>query len=208
MRCSLCNNPTKEFYREEHRIFVRCDLCSGIMLLPEFYVDPTAEKNRYEEHNNDVNDPRYQKFVSPITTAVSASFPNTATGLDYGCGTGPVAAVQLQEQGYKVNLFDPFFENHPQNLQQQYDFIICCEVMEHFFDPHKEFRLLARLLNPGGKLYCKTSLFNDDQDFGSWYYKNDPTHVFLYSFESLLWIKDNFKLRKLQIEPKLITFEK
>jgi hypothetical protein len=135
MRCSLCNNPTKEFYREEHRIFVRCDLCSGIMLLPEFYVDPTAEKNRYEEHNNDVNDPRYQKFVSPITTAVSASFPNTATGLDYGCGTGPVAAVQLQEQGYKVNLFDPFFENHPQNLQQQYDFIICCEVMEHFFDP-------------------------------------------------------------------------
>jgi hypothetical protein len=113
MRCSLCNNPTKEFYREEHRIFVRCDLCSGIMLLPEFYVDPTAEKNRYEEHNNDVNDPRYQKFVSPITTAVSADFPNTATGLDYGCGTGPVAAVQLQEQGYKVNLFDPFFENHP-----------------------------------------------------------------------------------------------
>jgi hypothetical protein len=80
--------------------------------------------------------------------------------------------------------------------------------MEHFFNPHKEFRLLARLLNPGGKLYCKTSLFNDDQDFGSWYYKNDPTHVFLYSSESLEWIKDNFKLKKLQIEPKLITFEK
>lgn len=178
------------------------------MLLPEFYIDPTAEKNRYEEHNNDVNDLRYQKFVSPITTAVFASFPNTALGLDYGCGTGPVAAVQLQEQGYKVNLFDPFFENHPQNLQQQYDFIICCEVMEHFFNPHKEFKLLARLLTPGGKLYCKTSLFTNDQDFGPWYYKNDPTHVFLYSPESLEWIKDNFRFKNLQIEPKLLTFEK
>ncbi|HSI70741.1 MAG TPA: class I SAM-dependent methyltransferase [Gillisia sp.] len=178
------------------------------MLLPEFYVDPIAEKNRYEEHNNDVNDPRYQNFVSPITTAVLADFPATATGLDYGCGTGPVAAVQLQKQGYTVKLFDPFFENHPQNLEQQYDFIICCEVMEHFFYPYEEFKLLAGLLKPGGKLYCKTSIYNDDRDFDSWYYKNDPTHVFLYSPESLEWIKDNLKFSKLQVQPKLIVFEK
>ncbi len=177
-------------------------------MLPEFYVDPAAEKNRYEEHNNNVTDPRYQKFVSPITEAVSATFPVTATGLDFGCGTGPVAAVELQKKGYTVKLFDPFFENHPENLQEKYDFIICCEVMEHFFDPRKEFQFLNELLISGGKLYCKTSIFNDDRDFGSWYYKNDPTHVFLYSPVSLEWIKDNLGFSDLKIEPKLITFTK
>lgn len=208
MRCSLCNNPTTEFYSKEHRIFVRCNLCRGIMLLPSCYVTPEAEKDRYEQHNNDVDDPRYRKFVSPITNAVTADFPVTAPGLDYGCGTGPVAAVQLQENGYTVNLYDPFFEDHPGNLEQQYDFIICCEVMEHFFNPQKEFRRLSGLLKPGGKLYCKTSVFSDDIDFASWYYKDDPTHVFLYSQESLEWIRDNLNFSKVKADPKLIIFGK
>lgn len=208
MRCSLCNNPTTEFYREEHRIFLRCNLCRGILLHPSCYITAEAEKERYLQHNNDVQDPRYREFVSPITRAVMAHFPATATGLDYGCGTGPVAAVQLEENSYTVKLYDPYFEDHPENLEQQYDFIICCEVMEHFFDPHKEFRLLAGLLKSGGKLYCKTSVYSEEMDFASWYYKDDKTHVFLYCRESLEWIRENMDFRELTIEPRLIIFGK
>lgn len=128
--------------------------------------------------------------------------------MDFGCGTGPVAAVELIKLGYKVNLYDPFFENHPQALKESYDFIICSEVIEHFHHPFQEFGLLFEMLNPGGKLYCKTVLYYNTMDFGKWYYKNDPTHVFLYSEESLMWIKKHFNFKKLEITSKLIVFEK
>lgn len=178
------------------------------MLLPEFYIDPASEEERYRLHNNDVNDSRYQEFVSPITGTVRRDFPPNSFGLDYGCGPGPVAAVELEKQGYKLNLYDPFFANNPGALQNSYDFIICCEVMEHFHHPGKEFQLLYDLLKSGGKLYCKTSLFTKDIDFPGWYYKNDPTHVFFYTKESLEWIRSNFGFKSLHIEPKLIVFGK
>lgn len=178
------------------------------MLLPSYFLKPETEESRYRLHNNDVHDSRYQDFVSPITKAVINDFSPAAVGLDYGCGPGPVAAVMLEKQGFTVRLYDPFFENHQENLQLQYDFIICCEVMEHFHYPRKEFQLLYNLLKPGGKLYCKTSLFTEDLDFSNWYYKNDPTHVFLYTEESLKWIRSNLGFKELSIKPKLIILEK
>lgn len=187
---------------------MRCEKCLGIMLLPFYYLKPDLEEGRYRLHNNDIHDSRYQAFVSPLTTAVKRDFSPDAVGLDYGCGPGPVAAVELEKQGFTVRLYDPFFENHQENLQQQYNFIICCEVMEHFHQPAKEFRLLSDLLRPGGKLYCKTSLFTEDLNFPEWYYKNDPTHVFFYAKESLEWIRNNLGFRNLTIEPKLIVLEK
>lgn len=187
---------------------MRCKNCLGIMLLPSFYLDPDLEEGRYRLHNNDIHDSRYQAFVSPITKAVQQDFSRAAVGLDFGCGPGPVAAVELEKQGFTVRLYDPFFENHQENLQQQYDFIICCEVMEHFHKPQAEFRLLYNLLKAGGKLYCKTSLFNENISFADWYYKEDPTHVFLYTKESLEWIRSNNGFKNLRIEPKLIVLEK
>lgn len=178
----------------------------AVMLHQSQLPDAVAEEARYRLHNNDVNDKDYQNFVSPITGAIKACFPPTSAGLDYGCGPGPVAAVQLRMAGYSVQLYDPFFENHPLALEQTYDFIICCEVMEHFHEPGGQFELLYRLLNPGGNLYCKTSLLPRDISFGDWYYRNDPTHVFFYTPETLEWIKENFGFKDLRIAPKLITF--
>ncbi|WP_050855571.1 methyltransferase domain-containing protein [Gillisia limnaea] len=66
--------------------------------------------------------------------------------MDYGCGTGPVATAELVKHSYKVNLYDPYFENHPEVFEETYDFIICCEVMEHFHNPFEEFNRLFKLL--------------------------------------------------------------
>lgn len=175
------------------------------MLLPQYYLTAIEEEKRYRLHNNDVEDEEYLKFVSPITHAIQRDFPVSSCGLDYGCGTGPIASIFLRILGYTVNLYDPFFEDNPEVLKQKYDFIICCEVMEHFHNPGREFEFLRSNLNPGGKLYCKTSLFTGE-NFESWYYKNDPTHVFLYTIETLEWIKENFKFSELQVQPKLIVF--
>jgi hypothetical protein len=52
-----------------------------------------------------------------------------------------------------------------------------------------------------------TDIFNGS-DFDSWYYKADPTHVFLYQKETLHWIKDYFGFSGIIIDGRLITFTK
>jgi hypothetical protein len=208
MKCILCAGSTKEFWKSKNREFVECTNCGGIQLLPEFYVSENIEKKRYLSHNNDVEDPRYQNFVSPITSRIIKDFSPAEKGLDYGCGTGPVATTELQKEGYTIALYDPYFHPNTEVLNAKYDFIICCEVMEHFYEPKREFSELAVRLHPGGKLYCKTSLYSEEIDFDKWYYKNDPTHVFFYTEKSLEWIKDNLGFSALEIYPKVIVFDK
>ncbi len=45
------------------------------------------EKKRYQEHNNDVDDFRYQQFVEPIVLKVQEKFRLKHKDLDYGAGT-------------------------------------------------------------------------------------------------------------------------
>jgi hypothetical protein len=56
----------------------------------QFFVDSIEEKQRYEEHNNDIHDPGYQKFVAPITESVIKDIDPNAIGRDYGSRTAPV----------------------------------------------------------------------------------------------------------------------
>jgi SAM-dependent methyltransferase len=202
--CPLCKNTSPIIISNE---FYECDVCKCIIRAKEFYLSHAKEKQRYLEHNNDVNDPGYQKFVSPITLAILRDYTPGHTGLDYGAGTGPVISKILQDNGYNIVQYDPFFHNFPQLLNSTYDYIACCEVIEHFHDPHKEFSLLKNLLKPGGRLYCMTEIYNSGIDFMKWYYKNDPTHVIFYRRETLEWIQQNFNFSKMTIQNRLIMFE-
>ncbi|WP_245539753.1 class I SAM-dependent methyltransferase [Psychroflexus tropicus] len=210
--CPLCNNAADYFcfISNVNRTYFRCKVCNAVFLSNKNYVDLQTEKARYLKHNNDVEDSRYQKFVEPITNAVQLQFPKFASGLDYGCGTGPVASAVLKNNGYKqIALYDPIFHPDLHLLEVKYDFIICCEVMEHFFYPRKEFSLLKSLLKDSGKLYCKTSLLQDgisEEEFKDWWYKDDPTHVFFCSPKTLRFIADHFNFKDLVISPKLIIF--
>ncbi len=76
---------------------------------PRDRLVPAPERQYYETHNNDVNDPRYQAFVAPITTAVQRDFSPHSLSLDFGTGTGPVITKVLPDQGYALKLYDPFF---------------------------------------------------------------------------------------------------
>lgn len=201
-QCSLCHGSLKA--NKIGGDFYDCSLCRGILRDDRFYVSLEDEKKRYEEHNNNVDDPRYQKFVSPITDAVLRDFNKNATGLDFGAGTGPVISKVLRDHNYSIVTYDPFFCNKPEVLKEQYDYIVCCEVVEHFYRPDKEFELLKNLLKPGGKLYCMTHLYSDKVDFEKWYYKNDSTHVFFYRAETFKWIKEHFRFNNVFIDGRLI----
>lgn len=63
MQCLLCGGNTKEFWKSKNREFVECTNCGSIQLLPEFYVSKAKERERYQTHNNDVEDPRYIKTL-------------------------------------------------------------------------------------------------------------------------------------------------
>lgn len=210
--CPLCESIADYFCSigKHGRDYYKCKTCSSVFLHPKSFIDVSSEKSRYEEHNNDVTDPRYQNFVSPITEAIANHFFEDSDGLDYGCGTGPVASVVLEQKGFKkIALYDPFFQPDEKVLDNTYDFIICCEVMEHFYGPKDEFLRLRKLLRPTGKLFCKTSILKDhasEDYFKDWWYNNDPTHVFFYTPSTLKYIAEQFNFSNVTIDPKLITF--
>lgn len=106
-----------------------------------------------------------------------------------------------------MELYDPFFYNNKETLKSKYNFIACCEVIEHFHNPLNEFKLLRSLLSPGGVLYCKTDIYSESIDFESWYYKFDPTHVFFYHKNAFQWIQENTFFSKVEIKGRLIEFE-
>jgi SAM-dependent methyltransferase len=201
--CPLCQNSGKTFHDDE---FYLCDNCLGIFRPKRYYLTASEEKSRYEKHNNDVNDIRYQQFVSPITSAVLKEFSPKDVGLDFGAGTGPVISKMLLDKEYTIKQYDPFFHNYPDLLKTRYNYIVCCEVIEHFYDPQKEFGLLKRLLKPKGILYCMTHIYSPDIPFANWYYKKDPTHVFIYQKETFEWIKNQFDFSLMTIDKRLIRF--
>lgn len=206
MKCTLCSADTIPFYyyEKEGRQYQRCSICRAVLMDKDDYPSPQQEIERYESHNNDVEDPRYQNFVSPLVEKVTQHFEADSLGLDFGSGTGPVITKMLNDQGYKVKVYDPFFDNDPNVLNLKYDYIVSCEVIEHFHDPYKEFQNLRSMLKPGGKLILKTDPYTDDQDFHAWYYKSDETHVFFYHPDTFKWIQKEFNFSQLEIDGRHI----
>ena len=63
------------------------------------------------------------------------------------------------------------------------------------------------MLNPHAKMYLMTEPYDEGIDFASWYYKNDPTHVFFYSKNTFEWIKNEFDFLSVSIDKRLIILE-
>ena len=127
--CILCRGRAKLFLEIKRGKYYQCGECSAVFLAPECYVSEEDEKRRYQEHNNNVEDPGYQKFVEPIVLKIQEKFRRGRQGLDFGAGTGPVAAKLLRDRGYVIELYDPYFYDNPAALEKTYDFIVCCEVI-------------------------------------------------------------------------------
>jgi len=204
--CPLCLGSGSVFYQFKDRLYYQCSNCHGIFVDEGLRPDSAAEKLRYEQHNNDVDDKNYQQFVSPITTAIFNNHNNVDNGLDFGAGTGPVISKVLEDNNYSIAQYDPLFHNKPELLNDRYDYIACCEVIEHFHNPKKEFSVLKKLLKKGSRLYCMTDVYDESIDFHNWYYKNDPTHVFIYQKHTIHWIQKEFEFLNVSIADRLITF--
>ena len=207
-KCPLCFGSTDLYYQNKKQIYFICRVCMGISLEKSLLPGFEKEKERYLQHNNDIDDPGYQAFVFPIIEAVIRDYKFFNKGLDFGAGTGPVVSKLLKDKGYDISIYDPFFHDHPELLTREYDYLVCCEVAEHFHHPREEFELLKRVLTPVGKLYCLTYIYDKSIDFSKWAYKNDPTHVFIYMAETFDWIKEHIGFSSIMIDGRLVTISK
>lgn len=205
MICTLCDskltNKKDEYYYE-------CDTCKAIVKGRIHYLAADKEKARYESHNNNVNDIGYQNFTSPITNYVIKEFSPKHEGLDFGCGTGPVISSMLQKQNYNIVQYDPFFAPNEKVLKNRYDYIVSCEVFEHFYKPKEEINKLVSLLKNNGVLLIMTMLYNEQIDFNSWFYRKDPTHVFIYRKETIQYIALKHKLEIVNLTNRFIVLKK
>jgi SAM-dependent methyltransferase len=199
--CQLCNAKSTLFYKDE---FYKCSCCKAIFRPKEKLLDNKKEKQRYDNHTNNANDSGYQNFVKPITNSILNEFKSGDMGLDFGCGKDSPIIKILEENNYKIAKYDIFFHNDKKAIEQKYDYIACCEVIEHFYNPKKEFELLKSLLKKDGVLYLMTGIYSDEMDFSKWWYKNDLTHVFIYTKETLYWIKKEFDFKDIKIEKNFI----
>lgn len=206
--CPLCQHTAKLFYDFRQRFFYQCDYCRAMIRDPASWPDRDQEKKRYLEHLNDVEDPRFQRFVKPLTDSVRQSFGPAHRGLDFGAGHAPVITYVLKQQGFDIEAYDPLFFNRPELLQQQYDYICSCEVIEHFHHPAQSLSLLVQLLKPSAQLFCMTELFDDSIDFHRWNYKNDPTHVFIYHRKTIAYIAEKYGFSSFSVAGRLISFSR
>ncbi len=207
--CPLCGGAAEKFREIARNVYYKCPECRGVFLSTDSCLPEEAEKKRYLEHNNDVNDPGYREFARPIADYITANFsPRTGEGLDFGAGTGPVISRLLEEKGFTVNLYDPFFHPRKESLERKYDFIIASEVIEHFKNPYAEFKLLESLLKSPGSLAARTHLLSEGEAFEDWYYRKDPTHVFFYTVKTMEWIKKEFNFSGLEVNGRIIVLSK
>jgi len=204
--CPLCFSNSQTYDSQKQRQFFLCENCNGIFVHPDNLLSPEEERKRYLYHQNDANNVGYQNFVMPIVNAVIKNYKPEHLGLDFGAGTGSALSKLLKDKNYNVIMYDPFFHPDTEILSKKFDYIVCCEVMEHFHHPEKEFRLLRQLLNKSGMLFCMTNIYNPSINFGNWYYKNDPTHTFFYQETTLHRICELFDFAHIEIEGNLISF--
>ena len=200
MACPLCQqNESQLYHSDKHREYWRCQICDLIFVPSQFFLSAEAEKARYQQHNNDPADKKYCAFLGRIISPMLPYLSAGSKGLDFGCGPFPgeksALAILFEQAGFPMAIYDPFFVPDAKALDQQYDFIVTTEAIEHFYRPFEEVSLLFNLLRPNGILGIMTRRHDSTDDFARWVYKDDPSHVCFFSKASFQWLAQHWQAK-------------
>lgn len=199
MNCLLCQSDSVSLllhdaqFKVGPRDYYHCSSCDLIFVSPQQHLSFGAQKGIYDHHENHPEDKGYQRFISTLIDPLKLHLKKGDTGLDFGCGEGPVTPVLLKDQ--RLSLYDPIYRPDENVFTKQWDFIVLTEVLEHLSHPIAVFEKLVGVLNPGGFLAVMTSLRVHLDHFENWFYRCDPTHICFYHQETLLWITNKFEFQ-------------
>ncbi len=83
--CIVCESSLiEEFYTSDKKKHWKCNTCFAKLLDKIHYVDEEAEKDRYLEHKNIIDDPGYRKFLSKLSDQLKAKLAQNRKGHDLG----------------------------------------------------------------------------------------------------------------------------
>ncbi|NKF52065.1 class I SAM-dependent methyltransferase [Shewanella sp. WXL01] len=179
--CPLCSHQADFFIQDKKRAFYLCLHCGLVFAAPSSHLLPNVERQRYGRANKAAKQKQLSQFVFPLLAQITQQQPQThLTGLNFGRVLDENSIDEINAAGHTLNQYDPFFAANPEVLKQDYDFVCCYRVFEHFRSPQKEWRLLSQLVRPGGWLAISTPLLSNLNQFAKWHYKTNPTHVSFY----------------------------
>jgi SAM-dependent methyltransferase len=189
--CPLCGAESLGVYhRDKHRDYWQCHQCHLVSVAPAFHLDAESEKSIYDLHENHPSDSGYRRFLSRLTVPLAARIAPDAHGLDFGCGPGPTLSLMMEEQGFRMAVYDVFYFPQKSVLESSYDFITATEVIEHLYSPGQVWQQWLTLVKPGGYIGIMTKLVKNLDAFTRWHYKNDLTHVSFFSRETFCFLAE------------------
>ncbi len=118
--------------------------------------------------------------------------------LDFGAGSGGLTE-ELRRRGKNVTALEPMFHGYLKDQQypEPFDVVVAVEVIEHLPNLWEELDEIDKVMTSDGIFIVTTNLTNPFIDrpdaveqFRSWCYKDDPTHVNFFSNRSLDFIAE------------------
>jgi len=207
--CPLCKSSESTLYAQHDTgQYKQCSKCKLVFVLEEERLDAHAEKARYDLHTNSSDDINYRKFLSKVYDPVVQRIKKGASGLDFGSGPGPTLSKMFEESGYKMNIYDYFYAKDENVLYEGYDFITSSEVVEHLYAPKEVLDALWVIVKQEGLLCLLTQPYPSQEEFSSWYYKNDPTHVCFFSETTMQFLADTWKADLEVVHKDVFIFRK
>ena len=167
LACPVCLGRAEAFTTIAARRYLRCPTCQARFLDPAHFLSPDAEHAHYLHHENEVDDPRYRRFLSKLADPLMARLPRAQTG--WTTAAAPVLRWPrcCQRRGTAWRFTTRSSRRTPRRLSRSYDFITCTEVAEHFHHPAAEFARLRAMVRPGGWLAVMTCFQTDDARFAT-----------------------------------------
>jgi len=211
MKCVICDAETHSII--DPQITAEYDVCTNCEFIyksKEFHVTFKREHEEYNKHNNSMENEGYVNIFKNIIKDFISELNIERKVLEFGSGPNPVFKEILEDNGFNVFDYDPFYNENERYKENKYQLITSNEVIEHFSNPIKEFELLVSLLEEGGYLLIST-LFRkmDEESFLTWWYKRDLTHIAFYNMTTFEHLAKKFNLDIVKHNDKnIVVFQK
>jgi SAM-dependent methyltransferase len=209
-KCILCKSEVEEVYDPQLKLFFyHCPICEFVYQDQKSHASLEEEKDQYDFHQNSFENIGYVNYLRRFLEDHVLPLKKSGKALDFGSGPGPVLYELLKEHFEEVAHYDPFYHPDLSALDQKYDVITSTEVVEHMKDPMKEFRRLRNLLKEDGYLVIMTSFrLMDMEEFLTWWYRRDSTHISFYHPKSFAYIAGQVGLKILKDNEKNVIILK
>lgn len=204
-KCKICDKDTVSIIDpKSKKSYYKCVTCRYIYLDESFYVDDEREKKHYDKHHNSFESSGYVKMFEDLIEEFVLPYKKSInTALDFGCGEGEVLPILLERNDIACDRYDLFYFPKKVYNDKEYDLIVSTEVFEHLKDPLLLFEELLLHVKDKGYLLLMSAFHPDnDEEFFSWWYIRDITHIGFFHLDTfehiarkldLKIIKHNFK---------------